>query len=236
MNAMKMTRVVAQKEIKTVLRNKGLLLAGFYVGGMFGVMNVWLNGPVHGIENTVFSAALLTAVFVGYSFSRFVFLREKQEKVIETLLCSPLSLKSIWLGKVVGATIPAYLFSLLAVCIVMILSSAMMQTLLLPSAVMLIHILGVVPVFTAAAVGLIGFTQFVLGMRENKIIGYVIVLVLVPFMYPSIFSLLLGGVNVVVSWLEVGICAIFAVLLLALTTYLSRYLSKEKIVTTIPLD
>ena len=236
MNSMKMTWLVAQKEIKTVLRNKGLLLAGFYVGGMFGVMNMWLSGQAFGIENAVFSVAQLTAVFVGYSLSRFVFLREKQEKVIETLLCSPLSLKSIWLGKVIGATIPAYLFSLLAVCIVTIISSVTMQSLSLPSAVILIHILGVVPVFTTATVGLIGFTQFVLGMRENKIIGYLIVLVLIPFMYPSIFSLLLGGVNVVISWFEVGICATFAVLLLALTTYLSRYLSKEKIVTTIPLD
>jgi hypothetical protein len=62
------------------------------------------------------------------------------------------------------------------------------------------------------------------------------VLVLVPFMYPSIFGLILGGVNVVVSWREVGICSLFAVLLLTLTTYSSRYLSKEKIITTIPSD
>jgi len=145
-------------------------------------------------------------------------------------------LKSIWLGKVLGATVPAYLFSLLSVSLVMIISSVMMHSLLLPSAVILIHIAVVVPIFTTAAISLMGFGQFVLGMRENKIIGYLIVLGLVPFMYPSIFGLILGNVNLVVSWLEVGICSIFAVVLLALTTYLSRYLSKEKIVTTIMSD
>jgi ABC-2 type transport system permease protein len=236
MNFMNMVWLVARKEIKTVLHNKGLLFAGFYVGGMFGVLSLLLGGPASAINNTIFSAALLVGVFVGYSFSRFVFLREKQEKIIETLLCTPLSLKSIWLGKVLGATFPAYLFSLLAVSLVTIVSSIIVHSLLLPSAVIVIHIVVVVPIFTTAAISLMGFCQFVLGMRENKIIGYLIVLVLVPFMYPSVFGLVLGNVNLVISWREVGICSIFAVLLLALTTYLSRYLSKEKIVTTIPSD
>jgi hypothetical protein len=61
-------------------------------------------------------------------------------------------------------------------------------------------------------------------------------LALVPFLQPSIFGLILGDVNDMVSWFEVGICFIFAMILVALTTYLSRYLSKEKIVTTIPSD
>ena len=236
MNSINMVWLVAQKEIKSVLRNKGLLLTGSYVGGMFGVLNVLLSGSTLAINNTLFSTALLAGVFVGYSFSRFVFLREKQEKIIETMLCTPLSLKSIWLGKILGVAIPAYLFSLLAVSLVTIISSIMLHSLLLPSTVTLIHIVGVVPIFITAAISLMGFCQFVLGMRENKIIGYLIVLVLVPFMYPSIFQLILGNVNVVISWFQVGICSIFAVLILAFTTYLSRYLSKEKIVTTIPFN
>jgi ABC-2 type transport system permease protein len=234
MNAMNMTWLVAIKEIKTVLRNRRLLVAGIYVSGTFGALNVLLSGSVSAINNALFVAALLPGIFVGYSFSRFVFLREKQEKIIETLLCTPLSVKSIWLGKSIGAAVPAYLFSLLAVSLVTIISSMMTQSLVLPSAVILIHIVGVAPVFTAAVIGLMGFCQFLLGMRENTIIGYLIMLALVPFLQPSIFGLILGDMNAMVSWFEVGVCFIFAVLLLALTTYLSRYLSKEKIVTTIP--
>lgn len=236
MTSMNMIWLVARKELKTIRRNKGVLSAGLYVGSMFGVLNTVLSGPAVAIDNAIFSAALLAGVFVGYSFSRFVFLREKQEQIIETLLCTPLSVKSIWLGKVIGATVPAYGFSLLVVSLVTIIFSMMMHSLVLPSVVILIHLVGVVPLFTTAAISLMGFCQFVLGMRENKILGYLIVLVLVPFMYPSIFGLLLGGVTVVVSWREVGISALCAVVLLALTTYSSRYLSKEKIVTTIPTD
>jgi ABC-2 type transport system permease protein len=170
-------------------------------------------------------------------FSAQVFLREKREKIIETMLCTPLSLKSIWFGKVLGATVPAYLFSLLSVTLVITISNIMMRSLLLPSLSILTHILGVVPVFIASAISLIGFCQFLLGMRENKIISYLIILVLFPFMYPSILSgLVLGNMNVEVSWIEVEVCLIVSVLLLALTIYLSRYLSKEKIVTTITSD
>jgi len=235
MSSMKMTLVVARKEMKNIIRNKGLLFGGLWFGGMFGVFNVLFGGQVFSFNNIFFSVALLVGVFVGSMFSAQVFLREKREKIIETLLCTPLSLKSIWFGKVLGAAIPAYLFSLLSVTLVIIISNIMMRSLLLPSLAILTHILGVVPVFIASAISLMGFCQFLLGMRENKIISYLIILVLFPFMYPSIFSgLIQGNMNVVVSWPEVAVCLIVSVLLLSLTTYLSRYLSKEKIVTTIP--
>ena len=236
MKSMSLVGLVARREITNIFRNRGLLFAGLYISGVFGIVNMALSGQVVAINNTIFSAALLVGVFVGYSFSRFVFLREKRENIIETLLCTPLSVKSIWLGKVLGATVPAYLFSLLTASLVTIVSSMMLQSLLLPSAVRLIHTLWAVPVFTAATISLMGVCQFLLGMRENTIIGYLIVLMLVPFTQPSIFGLILGDVNAVGSWFEVGICAMVAGLLLVLTAYLSRYLSKEKIVTTIPFD
>jgi ABC-2 type transport system permease protein len=235
MSSMKMTLVVARKEIKNIIRNKGLLIGGMWIGVMFGVLNVLLSGQVFSLNSTVFSVTLLVGVFVGSMFSAHVFLREKREKTIETMLCTPLSLKSIWFGKVLGATIPAYLFSLLCGTLVITISNVMMCSLLLPSLAVLTQGIGVVPVFIASAISLIGFCQFLLGMRENKIISYLIILVLFPFMYPSICSgLIHGNMSVVVSWREVLVCLIVSVLLLSLTTYLSRYLSKEKIVTTIP--
>lgn len=234
MSSLKMTLVVARKEMKNIIQNKGLIFTGVWLGGMFGGLNVLFGEQAFSFGSTVFSVALLVGVFVGFSFSSFAFLREKRERIVETILCTPLSLRSIWLGKVLGAAVPAYLFSLLAVALVTVVSNIMLQSLLVPSVAILIHILVVVPVFITATVGSLGFCQFLLGMRENKIIGYLIVLVLLPFMYPQIFiGLVQGTMNVVVSWVEVAACLIVAVVLLSLTTYLSRYLSKEKIVTTI---
>lgn len=164
-----------------------------------------------------------------------LYFSERSERVIENLLCTPLSLKSIWFGKVLGATLPAYLFSLLSVAFIILVSNVGMHTILFPSVAILIHILCVAPAFIASAISLMGFCQFLLGMRENRILGFLIIALFLPFMYPSILSgLVLGNTNVDVSWIEVGICLSISVLILALTFYLSRYLSKERIITTIP--
>jgi ABC-2 type transport system permease protein len=232
-----MTLVVARKEVMNIFRNKGLLFGGLWLGGMFGILNVSLSGQVFSLNNAVYSVVLLIGTLVGYSFSSFVFLREKRERIIETLFCTPLSLKSIWFGKVLGATVPAYLFSLISVFLVIVVSNIGRSSILFPSVAILIHVLGVAPFFIAAVISLMGFCQFLFGMRENRILGFLIIAMLLPFMYPSILDgLILGNMNVDVSWIEVEVSLIVSVLLLALTSYLSKYLSKEKIVTTISSD
>jgi len=223
MSSMNMAMVVAQKEIKEIVKNRGLLLGSVWFGCSFGII---FSSQALSLDNSVFSVALLAGILVGYMFSGRVFLREKRERIIETLLCTPLSLKSIWFGKVVGVTIPAYLVSLLTVALITIVSNITLHSLLFPSVVILIHALVGVPVFITSVISLMGFCQFWFGMRENRIIGYLAMLGLLPVIFPYNMSL-------AVSWVEVVVLLIVSVLLLALTTYLSRYLSKEKIVTTI---
>ena len=223
MSSMNMAMVVAQKEIKEIVKNRGLLFGSVWFGCSFGII---FSSQALSLDNSVFSVALLAGVLVGYMFSGRVFLREKRERIIETLLCTPLSLKSIWFGKVVGVTIPAYLVSLLTVALITIVSNITLHSLLFPSAAILIHALVVVPVFITSVISLMGFCQFWFGMRENRIIGYLVMLGVLPVIFPYNMSL-------AVSWVEVVVLLVVSVLLLAITTYLSRYLSKEKIVTTI---
>ena len=232
MGSMNMVMVVARKELKGIVKNKGLLFGSVWMGGSFGVV---FSSQANSLDNSIFSMALLAGVLVGYMFSGQVFFREKRERIIETLLCTPLSLKSIWFGKVVGTTIPAYLISLLTVALVAIVSNIMSNSLLFPSDAIFIHILVAVPVFIASAISLMGFCQFLFGMRENRIVGYLVVLGLLPFIFPNVVGgLVRGNMSLVVSWVEVAVLLGVSVLLLALTTCLSRYMSKEKIVTTIP--
>jgi len=232
MNPMNVTMVVARKEMKDILKNKGLLFGSVWMGGSFGII---FSSQAYSLDNSIFSMALLAGILVGYMFSGQVFLREKRGGIIETLLCTPLSMKAIWFGKVVGATVPAYLISLLTVALVTIASNITMHSFLFPSAVMLIHIFVVVPIFITSAISLTGLCQFLFGMRENKIIGYLVVLGLLPFVFPNIIGgLIRGNVSLTVSYVEVVVAMIASVLLLTLTICLSRFLSKEKIVTTIP--
>ena len=226
--------VVAKKEMKELINNKRTFITGVFFALWFSVFTSLaikgVDSPAAFLNNLVFYLALMVGVFIAYLFSGQVFLREKREKIIETLLCTPLSLRSIWLGKVMGVTHPAHLVSILTVALVIAISNALSPSLLFPSTAVLFHLLVVVPAFIAFAAGLMGFCQFLLGMRENQIIGLLVFVVL--FGALSLTNNITKG-DFTVSWSGVGVLLVIAVLLLALISYLTRYLSKERIVTSI---
>ena len=71
------------------------------------------------------------------------------------------------------------------------------------------------------------FGHLLLGMRENQIINISIFIVI--FFTLSLTKNVIG-VGFTVTWIEVGVFLMVALLLLALISYLTRYLSKERIV------
>ncbi len=228
---------VARKEMKGIVKTKSQMLVGISFAVYLSVMTapvvktVEESALVDQFNNLIFYFVLVVGIFVAYLFSGKVFFNEKREGIIETVLCTPLSLRQIWSGKVVGVTIPAYLIALLTAALITIIANIFSTTMLLPSPAIFLHIFLVVPAFIAAAVGLLGFGHFLLGMRESQILNISIFFV--------IFLALVFTKNVIsggyaVSWVEVGVLLIVAVLLLAPISYLTRYLSKERIVTTIP--
>ena len=228
---------VARKETKGIVKTKSQMLVGIFFALWFSVMTAPVVKTVEEsavfdqFNNLLFYFVLMLGIFMGYLFSGRVFFNEKREGIIETLLCTPLSLRQIWSGKVVGVTIPAYLISLLTAALITIIANIFSTSMLLPSPAIALHIFLVVPAFIAAAVGLLGFGHSLLGMRENQIINLLI--------FGALFGALAFTKNImagsfVVSWMAVGVLLLVAVLLLALISYLTRYLSKERIVTTIP--
>jgi ABC-2 type transport system permease protein len=112
-----------------------------------------------------------------------------------------------------------------------LLSPIFAASILLPSPAILLHIFLVVPAFIAVAVGLLGFGHLLLGMRENQILN-ISIFVAIFFAFSLVNKNVIGG-GYTVSWAMVGAMLIVAVLLLALISYLTRYLNKERIVTTI---
>jgi len=230
--------VVAKKELKGIIRTRSQMLIGIFFAVWFSVMTapvvktVEESALVDQFNNLIFYFVLMLGIFMAYLFSGKVFFNEKREGNIETLLCTPLSLRQIWSGKVVGVTIPAYLIALLAAALITIIANIFATSmLLLPSLAILLHIFLVVPAFIAAAVGLLGFGHFLLGMRENQILNIAIFFVI---FLALAFTKTVISVGYAVSWAAIGVLLIVAVLLLALISYLTRFLSKERIVTTIP--
>ncbi len=228
--------VVAGKEVRQLVKSRNVMLSAFLFVVVFGVFTgpavlAGAGGPEQVMDTLGFYLVLTLGVFMGYLFTAQVFLREKQEGVIETLLCAPLSLRELWLGKVLGVTIPAAILTYLSAVLIVIAGSLFTGYTLVPSLPVLFHIIVVVPAFIAAASGLLGFVQFVLGMRENQILNFVIIFAII---FLISFTRELIGPAFSVTWAVVGAAFGLALGITLLTAWLTRFLSRERIVTTLP--
>ena len=228
--------VVAEKEIRQLAKSRNVLISAVMFIIIFGAMTgpAVLAGestPGQTMDQLSFYLILTLGIFAGYLFTAQVFLREKQDGVVETLLCTPLSLRQIWLGKVLGIVIPASLLSYLAAVMVISVGSLAIGITVLPSPPVLFHIIFVIPAFIAAASGLMGFAQLLLGMRENQILNFAIIFGLI---FLISFTRELIGPSFRVTWEVVGAALALAVIILFITSRFTRFLSRERIVTTLP--
>jgi ABC-2 type transport system permease protein len=225
--------IIARKEFKELLTNRSAVILGAAISCVFAVSYGFTLGSGEAtfpLDTTVFFIAAMLGVFMSYTFDAQIFLREKVDKVIETLLCSPVTLRQVWFGKTLGATFISYLISLLAMAVLITVLSFRLGTPTLPSAPVIVYLLFIVPVFIAAFAGLYGLAQMVLGLRENRFIGLIIFIPL--FIGLSAIPSLVGS-GLAISWLPVGIVLAASVALLLLAAFLSRFISKERIITTL---
>jgi len=227
--------VVARKETIQVLRTRSALLSALVFIFIFGGMSApaLLTGgesPAAMLDWTIIYLVLVLGAFTGYIFSGQAFLREKQEGVIETLICSPLSLRSLWFGKVLGVSLMAYIFSLGAAALITVVANAISDVTVLPSVQVMIFLFTALPLLIAGAVGLLGFIQLLLGMRENSLIGFAVIFGIILLL--SFARGLSGGGGAsygLIAFLLAG-----GLVLLGISAYATRFLNRERIVRTIP--
>ena len=234
--------VIAKKEMLQLAKNRSLIVSTLLFMGVFGgitslgalmsVIEGNVESMVSALDSLMMYLVLVLGIFSGYFLSSQAFLGEKTGGTIETLLCSPLSLRDIWLGKVIGVMIPSYAIALLVAAALVGLTNMVTDVLVLPSFVMILFVLFVVPVYIACAIGMLGFVQLLLGIKENQIINIVLIVGFIAAI-SVLDSLVVGGV-VVMSAPVVGAMFILAVLLLGIIGYMTRILNREKIVTTLP--
>lgn len=228
--------VIARREIRLALRNRGVLITAFIFSIWFPVMTAVgiaaaAGGDAAAVAGGIAAITLPVGVFMGYIFCSDAFLREKRDGTIETLLCAPVSLQRLWEGKAIGVVVPAYLTTLLAAAVSMGAASALADAPVAAEPLLLLHLAVVIPVWIAAAAGLIGAAQLALGMRENQILGF-------AFIFGFIF--LIGGLQAVISGgsgisaTAEAILAVVGLALLALARFIAGKVTKERIVRTIP--
>lgn len=229
--------VIAKKEIRQLTHNTQLMVSSFVMAFVFGAISgpalIATGGPGTGIgiDTLLFTYGLMIGLLIGYILSGQTFLREKQDGTIETLLAGPLPIKEIWLGKVIGVLIPAYLLTLASTVLMIIIAGALRGEALTPSGPIILHFVTVVPAFIACGVGVLGFIQLLLGMRENQIINIAVIFGLI---FLISFSRELLGPGFAISWAGEGVALVITIALLLAVNAMTRFLDKERIVRTIP--
>jgi len=235
MRTLEQIKIIAAKEIREILTNKGLAFSGLFFATWFsimaglGVTDEQITGQAQ-LNNSLFYMGALIGLFVGYIYSGQTYLREKQSGIVETLLCAPVSLRSIWIGKALGVAVPATALSLLAATAITLIAGGRSEQTLVPSVTVLVHLAIVVPIFIVAAVALMGFAQLMLGMRENMIVNMLTIMLLFGALAAT--RLIVEEAEFV-TWTAVGALAGASLGLLAITWMLGRFLSRERIVRTI---
>lgn len=229
------TLIVARKEIKEILRSRTTLLLGLAFAVFFSA--TYSQGIVRSdggraisLDSSIFYLSLSIALFTAYVSTGQIFLTEKRDGVIETLMCAPLSLRQIWFGKTVAGVIPAYLVSIFATLLLLTITSIQSGAVLVPGMATMVHVLLTVPIFIAAFTGLVGFGQLLLGMRENRLLNFLLFVPAFGALYGSGYAIASG---VTISWQFVAILLAASLVLFGATIYLTKYLSRERIVTTI---
>jgi ABC-2 type transport system permease protein len=229
-------RVIAGREMRLALRNRSVLISALIFAVWFPVMSALGIAAGAGEDTTavaggIAAITLPVGVFMGYIFCADAFLREKRDGTIETLLCTPVSLRRLWEGKAAGVAVPAYLMTLFSAAVTVTAVVSLTDAPIAAEPLLLLHLAVVVPVWIAAAAGLIGAAQLALGMRENQILGFV-------FIFGFIFLIVVlqgvapggGGLSVTTE----GIFAAAGLALLALARFIAGKVTKERIVRTIP--
>ena len=148
--------IVARKELHEMLLNKWTLVSAAIFAMLFGLVSgavTTVPGQPASLDGHILYLAPFIGAFTGFILCGAVFFREKQSGVVETLLCTPLDLRSIWMGKVIGVTVPAFMMSLLAVIVSYGFSIITYGAVSAPSLIIIVHVLVVTPIFTAAAIG-----------------------------------------------------------------------------------
>jgi len=216
-------RVVVWREFRETLRDRSLLSSVFSVFAFLGMLSATIAKIPISAESIVFHMAPCLGIIVGFGLSvRFV--REKQERTVETLLCTPLTLRELWLGKVVSLTVPSHIVSVASTLALISLRGYTVN------ALMAVYLAMVVPVVIASATGLLGFLYYILGMRQMRTLNYIVFFTLFATLY-----LVVGRLTspTILTWCSASIVLALSLVIFGITYYQITHLSRERIVTTI---
>jgi ABC-2 type transport system permease protein len=243
---MKEISVIVKKDIKETVRTKAFLLSiaviivlifvmlwtvrsniGALLKTEIGIEPIRYIQPI--VSTTIFTVALVVTVYYSFIINSYTLLIEKTKRSLESLLCTPLSLKQFWFGKTMSMFIPSiilgFLFTLAAFCAVnLFVVSPKVGYWIYPGAAPLVAILLVVPAIVLFISALFYLLQLIIANVR---------LINVIFMFVLIFTfngLMFGPGFSTSSW-SIVLISLGVVAALALADFfLFRLVTKERII------
>ena len=224
------------KELRELAGSKSAIVMGAVFALAFGLMYSLRIDPHSEISLAVSLGSLLfflttiLGAFLGYAYTGQVFLREKMEAVIETLLCGPINVRDIWLGKTLAITALAQVFAILGGVQCSLVVSYRSGSVGVPGGAVILYVIVVLPLLVACFVGALGFSQLMLGMKESRIVSFVVFAPLFALLYGVGYSLP-GSLDV--TWFHVLSIGAGVMVVLTGLAYVSGRIRIERIVTTL---
>lgn len=212
------------------------LLSLPYFGGFRNIINEFLKQGVTSEELRPVIQQILNKVFetlpwvlsmvICSVFSAYSVAIDKVKRTLESLLATPLSLRQIWLGKSLAVALPGVAVGLLISLLALLAMNLMavvpaIGSFVMPGALSLLTGLIIVPLMAFLVVSLVGFIQLI--VTDPRIANFVFIVAFLT-VYISTFTNLLPSGNLTVAYL------IATVFLAVLTLFLSRFLTKERVV------
>ncbi len=215
---------VTVKELRQLMAARSMLPVGILAAVFFSL--VLSGGAAESLGRMPLLVPMLVGLSLGYHGSSQVFLREKTDFVIETLLCSPVSLRVLWLGKTLAVTVFGGAFALGVGMLAVFLAFVGTGVPLLPDAPAVLFLVLVVPLLVGCMVGARGYVQLLLGARESHLASLGMLMAVVFLLGPS-------GLEAALTAWSVLTMGLIASAVLSALAWCSRFLSVERIVTSL---
>jgi len=217
---MSLTSIIIKKEFMEAIRGKNL---GASLSSILLFLGTFLFTSKERLLYIFMPyTPLIIGLMIGFSLSNNI-VREKREGVIETILCSPMKLKELWLGKTLSISIISTIITILSTYAILSLDNYRLNF------ITIFYILITIPLFILASIGLLSLIYFYLGMRQIQIVNYIL------FMGIFLILFTVFKINVIseITWRTISIITSFSTVTFIATFLMINYVDVEKLILTI---
>jgi len=236
--------IIAKKDVKEAFRSKTTylyviflcLLSLPYFDGFNSVIKDLLKQEISAAElrlaiqsflsGVAYTLPLVLTMLICSVFAAYAITMDKAKRTLESLLATPLSLRQIWLGKSLAVALPgvtiALVVSLLAFLVMnLVIVVPTVGSFIMPSVLSLVTGLVIVPAVAFLVVSLVSFLQLIMTNPTIAIFAFMGIFIGI---YLAIIT------EWAASWDFSFIYLMAIVFLVAVTLFLARFLTKERII------